>query len=336
MHSSTSTDRSRASHKSYSRDQDGAPRAPRFRRLDMNHISAIQSLYKRYPFLGNRMEIHMPFGRARSTFSSSAVWVWPKFDKRPAGYLIFLEGYPPCIWFPERQEGLTLRWLLPPTFCQEGPTVCLANILAGESLLQIEDILLYGGRDCWSTETFSQRWETLLECWASLPPDQPLLAFTPRLVTPISLSEWPTHYDAALYWTIQPDHARQPRWYWRDVVTAPSYTPPRFIEPKMKRSAEFPDQMTAFCVPYTKMSLPDTYHLLSQDGTVIGIASIPTLNMSIELRQRFADKATAPVGIPVEVRWNEAFHKYQIVRIMPDESPIATTSIFRYHSTATE
>ena len=111
----------------------------RFHRLDNTHISAIESLYRMYPFLKQRVEIHMPFHHAKSTFSTGKVWLWPKFDKRPVGYLIFLNGFAPCIWYPERQEGMTLRWMLPPTFHQHGPTVCLANILAGESLLQIED-----------------------------------------------------------------------------------------------------------------------------------------------------------------------------------------------------
>ena len=47
------------------------------------------------------MEIHMPFGRAKPAFSKDRLWVWPKFDKRPAGFLIFMEGFAPCIWYPE-------------------------------------------------------------------------------------------------------------------------------------------------------------------------------------------------------------------------------------------
>jgi hypothetical protein len=75
------------------------------------------------------------------------------------------------------------------------------------------------------------------------------------------------------------------------------------------------------------MPLPDTYSLLSQEGTPLGVASIPSLQLSLELRKTMTAK---PEGFPVEVKWNADFAKYQIVRLMPDETPITTTSFF-YH-----
>jgi hypothetical protein len=300
----------------------------RFHRLDNEHISAIESLYKTHPFLKDRVEIHMPFHRAKSTFSSGSVWLWPKFDKRPVGYLIFLDGFAPCIWYPERQEGMTFRWLLPPAFCQKGPTVCLANILAGESLLQIEDIVIYQGKDLWSHQLFSERWNTLLTFWNSLPPDQPLLAFQPRLVQPIPLSEWHLHYNPAIYWIIQADHVKQARWYWKDVVTVPEYKAVEFIAPILKRSKDMITVLTALIVPYAKMILPDTYSLFSQEGKGLGMASISSLELSLELRGLFVDKAAT--GLPVEVTWNDAFQKYQVVRVLPANTPITTESFF-YH-----
>jgi len=303
------------------------PKIPRFRRLDNDHILAMESLFQTYPFLHHRVEIHMPYSRAEPTFRSGAIWMWPKFDKRPVGYLIFMEGFAPCIWYPERQEGMTFRWLLPPTFCQVGPTVCLANILAGESVLQIEDILIDEGKDLWSTQVFSQRWEALRALWNRLPPDQPLLAFQPQIVKPISLHEWPQHYNSAIYWIFQPDHARQPRWYWKDVVTAPTHRAPEFIPPVLKRSKEVVSTLCARCVPYTKTSLPDTYLLLSHEGRSLGFASIPTLQLSLEIRKRQAETTE---GLPVEVGWNETFQKYQILRILPSESPITLASFFHH------
>jgi hypothetical protein len=302
---------------------------PRFRRLDIDHISAIETLYKSFPFLTQRVEIHMPYSRAKSTFSNNSVWVWPKFDKRPVGYLIFMEGFAPCIWYPERQEGMTFRWLLPPNFCQKGPIICLANILAGESVLQIEDIIVHEGKDLWSNMIYSQRWEILRTFWQSLPVDQPLLAFKPQIVKPIRLSEWSSHYDPSIYWIIQADHSRQPRWFWKDTVTVPEHKPVEFIPPTLQRSAEIHNILVAYCIPYTKMVLPDTYALQSQEGNDLGIASISTLSLSSELRRKFNETAS---GIVVEVRWNEEFNKYQIMRIMPDTTPITTNSFF-YHKT---
>lgn len=303
------------------------PKVPRFRRLDNEHISAIESLFRAYPFLSGRVEIHMPYARAQPTFRSGTVWIWPKFDKRPVGYLIFMEGFAPCIWYPERQEGMTFRWLLPPTFCQSGPTVCLANILAGESVLQIEDIIVDEGKDLWSTQVFSKRWEALRALWNRLPPDQPLLAFEPQIVQPIMLHEWPLHYNSAIYWIIQPDHARQARWYWKDVVTAPTHRPLEFIPPVLKRSKEVISTLAARCIPYTKSCLPDTYSLSSHEGRSLGFAGISTLVLSLELRKKCAEQ---PAGVPVEVKWNDEFNKYQIVRILLDGSPITASSFFHH------
>jgi hypothetical protein len=297
----------------------------RFRRLDNQHISAIESIFKKFPFLHERVEIHMPYHRAKPTFSKDALWVWQKFDKRPVGYLIFMDGYAPCIWYPERQEGMTFRWLLPPSFLQSGPTICLANILTGESVLQIEDIVIHQGKDLWSTLPFSQRWSNLHEFWNSLPPDQPLLAFKPRVVKAIPLSEWQLSYNPAIYWIIQPDHCKQPRWYWKDTVN--EYKAKEYIPPMLKRGTEIISILCAFCTPYTKTVLPDTYSLFAQEGGNLGIASISSLELSLTLRKLVAEK---PNGFPVEVKWNPEFEKYQIVRVLPDETPITTQSFF-YH-----
>ena len=294
----------------------------RFRRLDTDHSLAIESLFNKYPFLHNRAEIHMPFSRAKSTFSSGTLWLWPKFDKRPVGYLIFLDGFAPCIWYSERQEGMTFRWLLPPHFSQK-PTVCLANILAGESVLQIEDILINDGNDVWSTMLFSERWNVLNEFWNRLPSDQPLLAFKPQIVKPITLSDWHLHYNSAIYWIIQSDHLKQPRWYWKDTVNQIKVK--EFIPPMLKRGVEIISTLCALCTPY-KIALPDTYSLFSQENDNIGIASISSLDLSLKLRTAMANRSS----IPVEVKWKEDFNKYQIMRIMPDDTPITTTSFF-YH-----
>jgi len=290
----------------------------RFRRLDTDHSSAIESIIKNFPFLNSRVEIHMPFNRAKPTFSSGTVWLWPKFDKRPVGYLIFTDGFPPCIWYPERQEGMTFRWLLPPNFIQKGPTVCLANILAGESVLQIEDIVVLDGKDLWSSMIFSERWKQLNDFWNLLPPDQPLLAFKPQIVKPITLSEWSLHYNPAIYWIIQPDVYKQPRWYWKDTVT--ECKTKEFIAPVLKRGTEMITTLYALCKPCTKTGLPDTYSLFSQENVTIGFASIPSLTLSLELRNK-------PETI-VEVKWKEDFHKYEVVRIMPEITPITTSSFF--------
>jgi len=269
----------------------------------------------------------MPFHRSKPTFSSGTVWLWPKFDKRPVGYLIFMDEFAPCIWYPERQEGMTFRWLLPPTFCQKGVTVCLANILAGESVLQIEDIVIHQGKDLWSHQPFSERWNALRSFWGSLPPDQPLLAFQPQIVKPIALKDWNLHYNSAIYWIIQPDHSRQPRWYWKDTVTVPDHPQVEFVAPQLKRNHEIVSMLCAYCTPYNKSVLPDTYTLFSQEKTSLGFASIGSIQLSLELRKKCSENGA---GFPVEVQWNDNFKKYQIMRILPDNTPISTTGFFHH------
>jgi len=305
----------------YSRD---APKKmTRFRRLDTAHISAIESLSRRHPFLRDRMEVHMPYHRAKPAFQSGPLWVWPKFDKRPVGFLVFLEDYPPCIWYPDRQEGMTLRWILPPLFCEKGPIVLLANLLPSESVLQVEDVLLYHGTPVWQSLAFSARWDILQGLWQEIPSDQPLLAVTPRLVTPYTLEEWPLHYDFAIYWILQPDHAGQPRWYWKDVVTP--HVAPSYVAPQLKRNPEVMTMLCAHCAPCTKVTLPDVYELTSQEGDTLGFASIGSMGLSKTLRETFSNDVT---GVPAEVRWNAGFQKYQIVRILPIGTPVSTTSFF--------
>jgi len=160
-------------------------KVPRFRRLDNDHISAIESLFQKFPFLKDRVEIHMPFHRAKPTFSSGSVWLWPKFDKRPVGYLIFMDGFAPCIWYPERQEGMTFRWMLPPTFCQFGPTVCLANILSGESVLQIEDLAIGKVKTYGPTKSSLNAGRALASFGHLSLPINPYLPFSPKLFNPL-------------------------------------------------------------------------------------------------------------------------------------------------------
>ena len=201
--------------------------------------------------------------------------------------------------------------------------------MAGESILQIEDIVVYKGKDLWSRMIFSERWKKLNEFWQSLPPDQPLLAFKPRVVTPIPLSQWNLNYDSTVYWIIQPDHYRQPRWYWKDTVTIQNHKPVEFIAPVLKRGTDILNILVAYLAPYAKAILPDTYSLFSQEGVNLGVASISTLNLSIDIRKAMTDNVE---GIPVEVKWNDSFNKYQVVRIMPENTPITTASFF-YHKT---
>lgn len=303
-------------------DVDRSPkvRIDRFQRLDADHMKALESVLDRFPILRGRMEVHLPGHRAKQIFQSETLWVWPKFDRRPSQYLVFIDQFPPCMWDAGRQEGYTVRWILPPGLCSHGPTVCLANLLKAESVLQIEDILVRNGRDLWSAAKFSARWEELRAFWAQLPADQPLLGITPRIVQPLTLDQWHVSYDGSLSWIIQSDCSRAPRWFWWDTVTPvdrKAYQPPA-----LKRAPVVSVRVCALAKPYMKLLLPDTYMLYAQDGAEIGIAGIRALAVSQAMRQIPAG------GLPVEVQWDEDFNKYQILQILPEGTPVSALSFF--------
>ena len=94
---------------------------------------------------------------------------------------------------------------------------------------------------------FSERWKQLNDFWNLLPPDQPLLAFKPQIVTPIKLSDWSLHYNPAIYWIVQPDHLKQPRWYWKDTVNQIKIK--EYIAPMLKREKDIISVLCALCKP---------------------------------------------------------------------------------------
>jgi len=46
--------------------------------------------------------------------------------------------------------------------------------------------------------------------------------------------------------------------------------------------------------------------------------------LSLDIRKAITNKPF----LPVEVKWNEGFNKYQVLRIMPEDTPITTAAFF--------
>ena len=297
----------------------------RFEFPEKSHIKAIHEILNTYEFLKGRLEIHMPYTRTKQVFSGQKVWLWPKFDKRPTSYLIFMESWPPCLWSPDRQEGFTFKMILPSSLTEKGPCIMLANLLKGESVLQIEDILIYGGRNLWIHKNFNQRWSELLNVWSTIPENQPFLSFNPRLVKPWTLNEWAINYDSSLSYIIQPDFFNQPRWFWRDSVTPQKIK--TFIPPTIKRFPGVPQQVVALCKPHkSAVILPDIYSLFSQEGNDLGIAAVLGMELSKSLRDIITNSNES--GTPVEVQWSSEFNKFKIMRMMPDGTSISPYNTF--------
>jgi hypothetical protein len=93
----------------------------------------------------------------------------------------------------------------------------------------------------------------------------------------------------------------------------------------LQRSPELQVLICALAKPYTKIGLPDAYSLEADGNKHIGIASISTMALSQEMRAKSKDMP----GIKVEVKWNEEFEKYQIVKILEQGTPVSAASFFR-------
>lgn len=295
---------------------------PRFRHLDNEYTKMLEELFKRHSFLKNRLEFHIPFSTSKTVFTQETAWVWPKFDKRPHSYLIFADSFAPCIWNPNNQEGFTLRWLIPSNMFRKGVTVCIVSILSGESLIQVEDMIVHDGKEIWKTEPFSKRWNMLKNLWEYIPSVQPFMKIGTRIVEPISLEDWESNYDPDIYWIIQPDTPGIARWFWKDVI---STIPKIELRQPSNRHKTTHITLCGLCKPYTKINLPDTYELFSQEEEYIGIASVVNMDTSLLLRKQFHNNNN---GIPVELKWNEDFNKYQVMRVMPPNSLISPMSYF--------
>ena len=98
----------------------------------------------------------------------------------------------------------------------------------------------------------------------------------------------------------------------------------------MKRSPTIVQVLTARCTASNSV-LPDNYSLYSLEDKLIGVAAIPTLALSMLLREKCYNAVNNGINctsLPVEVQWNERFSKYQVIRILPADTPITTSSFF--------
>ena len=96
--------------------------------------------------------------------------------------------------------------------------------------------------------------------------------------------------------------------------------------PVLNRSPDIQVLLCALAKPYMKIGLPDAYSLEADGNKHIGIASISTMALSQEMRAKSKDAVT---GLKVEVKWNEEFEKYQIIKILEQGIPVSAASFFR-------
>ncbi len=86
-------------------------------------------------------------------------------------------------------------------------------------------------------------------------------------------------------------------------------------------------QRCAKLVVDAKNKLPDTYFLEVDGGQRIGMICVPRLAQSQQLSKAF----TTNKELFVDVIWNPTFKKYEVLKILPADTPLSPISMFYEH-----
>jgi hypothetical protein len=251
----------------------------------------------------------------------------------------------------DRDQPNALRFQTPFGFLRKGAWIFSATLLRGERRLILEDVFVADGVNLLRSAPYSERWATLSAAYAAFTAQQLFLGFSLVLVTPRSLAaleaEGP---QPGTIWDFQPDAAGKLRLYWicpgarvgpsagaqarAAEATAHLKLPDPVNKNVLKRSVAVPTIRIALVSVDKTTSLPDSYMVSSACGTQLGRASVSKLEQSKALRSAFTG-AAAGAALPAEVVWHTGFNKYEVLRILPADTPAMDASAF-YECTAAE
>lgn len=288
-------------------------------------------------------------------FQQETLYAWKRQGRERPGILVLASADEPAVfWDQDKDEPFSIRLQIPFGFTKKGPWVFSATLLRGERQLILEDVWVAEGRGVWTTKAFSERWRILQDAYDALSRQQIFLGMDLVLIEPISLATFAAaEPEPGVLWDFQPEKAGKKR----IVVLLPgarlgmskgaiaraaqaaaedgsaaaavavdeakALSLPKCSKNPLKRSMEAPTVRIAMVSVDKISNLPDSYLLAAADGE-IGHACIPKLAQSLELRKRFAGAA----GLPAEVGWHSGFKKYEIIRLLPDGTPLSPRSVF--------
>lgn len=314
-------------------------------------------------FLGTNWRIshHLNVEKDAQLMSSVPIYVWQRQGRNRAGLLILRAGEPAVYWNQAQDQPFTIKLQVPATFTHAGTWILVATLSKAERLLTIEDTWVADGVALLRDRRYSERWPRTQEAFAALKQQQYFLGCELRLIEPLSFAHFLTVCDTSpedgTVWEFQPDIPLRRRLVWmipgraknsaipsikREVVreanttyiplircsgSAPkhvAYSKPTTL-PQPRVHATYIPQLRAARLKVDKTTnLPDSYLLEAADGQ-LGRVCVPKLTQSQELRRAFGGGKDTLI---VDVKWNTTFKKYEVDRILADDTAISSLCVF--------
>jgi hypothetical protein len=287
--------------------------------------------------------------RDKKSLTTEPYYVWKREGReRPGLFILQADDQPAVYWDMDRDQPDALRFQIPFGFLRSGPWIFSATLLRGERRLILEDVFVADGVKLLGSVPYSARYERLVAAHTAFTRQQLFLGFTLVLVEPMSLRHIIEHPpEPGTLWDFQPEVAERLRLYWicpgarigpsagaaarAAEATAHLKLPPAVNKNVLKRGTAVPTIRVAFAAPDRTTPLPDNYILTTSDGSTLGRASVSKLDQSVILRNSLC-KPDSPAHLPVEIVWNTGFNKYEIMRILPADTPaMAYSSFYEIH-----
>ena len=287
-----------------------------------------------------RISHRLVMSRDSKSLATDTFYAWQREGRERPGIFILSDSDTPAVyWDMDRDQPNILRFQVPFGFLRKGPWIFSATLLRGERRLIFEDVFVADGANLLKTSSYSERWVRLQQAFTAFSSQQLFLGYTIVTVNPLSLDQILTvPPEPGTIWDFQPDVPGRLRLYWicpgarvgpsagaqarAAEATAHLKLPPEVNKNVLKRSSAIPTIRVALISVDKATSLPDSYVLHSGDAAELGRASVSKLEQSKMLR------AAMPEKMPVEVVWNTNFNKYEVMRLLPDDTPAMPASSF--------
>lgn len=303
---------------------------------------AVAQLIERHIGADWRISHRFDFRKDSRALAGDHYYAWLREGRERPGVLIVSSADEPAVfWDMDRDEPSALRIQIPFGFARRGPSIFVATLLRGERRLILEDLWCNAGASLISAP-FSARWRALTGAYKELSAQQLYLGMDLVLTEPVSLEEFARRAEPGTIWDFQPEAGGRKRLYYvipgvrvgpsagalsREAATKAhlSAVTPQVNKNVLKRTTQFLTVRIAKIKVDPTSSLPDSYVLESADGATVGRLCVTRMDQSKELRQKFKEM---PDGFPAEVGWHTNFKKYEIMKILPTDSPLSAADAF--------
>jgi len=190
---------------------------------------------------------------------------------------------------PVQFQGTPIRLRLNDSFYEDGPTVFLAH--EHKDHIMLEDVLVWKGKELWSSEVFKTRWSYFKEFLNEWMPDVEMQGKKICIANYTSLHKMKQPGDGEILELI-PNQSRQKRL----IVMLEAEKLPTTVEwIATRETARGPD---VYSVKQSHKSESD------------GIACVQSLAVSRALRLKTSD------SFPVHCTWHERFKKWEITEVI--------------------